>query len=280
MKTNSFVTNDGVRLNYLEAGSGRPLVMIPGGSQTAAQFKYQLDGLSENYRVIALDMRGHGDSEKPGHGYHIHRLSKDVYDFLAGSGLSDVTLSGHSLGCGVIWGYWELFGSEYLERLILIDQPPFFLTNPRWSEQETIDSGAFLDGSDLIEWVNSWVTSSDNPDPYKLVENFVKYWFTPAYPHDELKWVIEQNLKMPRELMARLVLSCATNDWRQIIPRINIPTLVIGGKSIFREESLRWIASQITDSQVVIFDENEGGSHFMFMENPHKFNSIVSEFMG
>lgn len=55
-------TSDGVTLRYVEAGSGRPLVMVPGWSQTAAQFEHQLAGLSDRYRVIALDLRGHGES--------------------------------------------------------------------------------------------------------------------------------------------------------------------------------------------------------------------------
>ncbi|WP_342018551.1 alpha/beta fold hydrolase [Methyloceanibacter superfactus] len=49
--------------------------MIPGWSQTAAQFKHQLEGLGDRYHVIALDMRGHGDSDKPSHGYRISRSS-------------------------------------------------------------------------------------------------------------------------------------------------------------------------------------------------------------
>jgi non-heme chloroperoxidase len=73
-----FTTNDGVKLHYLEAGSGNPLVMIPGWSQSAMEFKYQLTGLSDKYHVYALDMRGHGESAKPNHGYRIQRLSADV----------------------------------------------------------------------------------------------------------------------------------------------------------------------------------------------------------
>ena len=42
----SVTTSDGVRLSYLEAGSGKPLVLIPGWSQTAEQFRHQLEGLS------------------------------------------------------------------------------------------------------------------------------------------------------------------------------------------------------------------------------------------
>ena len=53
-----FTTNDGVKLHYLEAGSGNPLVMVPGWSQSAMEFKYQLTGLSDKYHVYALDLRG------------------------------------------------------------------------------------------------------------------------------------------------------------------------------------------------------------------------------
>ena len=76
-------TSDGVSLYYLEAGSGKPILMIPGWSQTAEQFKHQITGLSDRYRVIAVDMRGHGEFEKPEFGYKISRLAKDVHDLIA-----------------------------------------------------------------------------------------------------------------------------------------------------------------------------------------------------
>src|SRR6185436_19265355 len=128
-------TNDGVVLRYEEAGSGKPLVCIPGWSQTAAQFKHQLSGLSDRYHVIAIDMRGHGESDKPDHGYRIQRLSADVHEFLTANNLRNVTLAGHSMGCSVIWGYWEQFGRDRVNKLILIDQMPMITTNPIWSAQ-------------------------------------------------------------------------------------------------------------------------------------------------
>jgi pimeloyl-ACP methyl ester carboxylesterase len=53
--------------------------------------------------VIAVDMRGHGESDKPDNGYAIQRLAKDVQDLLAARNLTDVTLMGHSMGSSVIW---------------------------------------------------------------------------------------------------------------------------------------------------------------------------------
>ena len=273
----SFTTSDGVRLHYIEAGSGKPLVMIPGWSQTAAQFKRQIEGLSDKYRVIAIDMRGHGESDKPDYGYRIHRLSADVHEFLAAKGLRGVTLAGHSMGCSVIWGYWELYGSDRLSKLILIDQMPMITANPIWSDKEKEDAGAILDKNSLYDVTNALAGA----EGVKTTEGFITGMFTKQYRRDDLNWVIQQNLKMPRPYAARLLYDHATNDWRDQIPRINIPTLVVGAKtSLVGWKSQQWVGSQIPGSRVEIFEEAEGGNHFMFMENPEKFNRIVKEFIG
>jgi len=272
-----FTTNDGTRLHYIAAGSGKPLVMIPGWSQTAAQFRDQVAGLSDRYRVIAIDMRGHGESDKPDHGYRIQRLSADVHEFLTANGLTNVTLAGHSMGCSVIWGYWEQYGRDRLAKLILIDQMPMITGNPIWSDKEKEDAGAILHKESLYSVTNALA----GPEGVKTTEGFITGMFTKQYPRDEVAWVIQQNLKMPRAYAARLLYDHATNDWRDVIPLINIPTLVVGGKaSLVGWKSQVWIGSQIPGSRVEIFEENEGGNHFMFMENPEKFNRIVKEFMG
>ena len=277
IKEGYFTTNDGVRIHYMEAGYGKVLVMIPGWSQTAAQFKHQLDGLSDRYRVIALDMRGHGESSKPDHGYRIHRLSKDVYEFLTANNLTDVTLAGHSMGCSVIWGYWELFGTERVAKLILIDQMPMITANPIWPEQEKIDAGAILDKESLYGVTNSLA----GPDGVKTTYDFIGAMFTKQYPRDEVNWVVQQNLKLPRPYAARLLYDHATNDWRDVLPHLDIPTLIVGGKSsLVGWRSQVWMGTQIPGSRVVIFEDAEGGNHFMFMENPEKFNRLVKEFMG
>src|SRR5262249_16087347 len=141
-----FTTNDGVKLHYLEAGSGSPLVMIPGWPQSAMEFRYQLTGLSDKYHVYALDMRGHGESAKPSHGYRIQRPSADAHEFLVGNNLSGLTLAGHSMGCSVIWGYWEQYGRDRSSKLILVDQMPMIMGNPARSPKELEDAGAIFDG--------------------------------------------------------------------------------------------------------------------------------------
>lgn len=277
LKAGEFTTNDGVGLHYVEAGSGKPLVLIPGWSQSAAQFKHQLSGLSDRYRVIAIDMRGHGESAKPDHGYHIERLSADVHEFLVGNNLNGVTLLGHSMGSSVIWGYWQQYGPDRLSKLILDDQMPMITANPAWTAQEKEDAGAILTCESMYKTANDLA----GPDGVKTSQNMLGGMFTKQFAPEELTWVIQENLKLPRVYASRLLLNHAMNDWRFLIPRIDMTTLVIGGKaSLVPWKSQVWVAKQIKGARLEIFEADEGGSHFTFMENPEKFNRIVTEFMG
>jgi non-heme chloroperoxidase len=71
-------------------------------------------------------------------------------------------------------------------------------------------------------------------------------------------------------------------DWRDLIPRINLPTLIISGRASGAApwKSQRWIHHQIKNSQFEVFEEAEGGQHFMFIENPEKFNRTIIKYLG
>ena len=277
VQVGSVSTSDGVKLQYLEAGSGKSLVMIPGWSQTAEQFKHQLLGLSDRYHVIALDMRGHGESEKPNFGYKISRLAKDVYDVLGSLNLNDVTLAGHSMGSSIIWCYWDLFGSERLSKVIFVDQMPFITSNPEWSDKEREAAGSIFDPDSLYATINALA----GPNGEETTKQFIGGMVTSAMSEEEKSWVIERNLRFPRSHAATLLYNHSTEDWRDAIPRFSIPTLIVGGRvSLVPWKSQAWIHEQIPGSRLEIFEENEGGQHFMFIEGAEKFNRIVAEFMG
>ena len=144
IRQGSFATSDGAKLNYLESGRGRPIVMIPGWSQTAEMFSDQISAFSANYRVIALDMRGHGDSSKPEHGYRMARLAKDLHEFLDGMNLSKATLVGHSMGCSVIWSHWNLFGNHRTHSMILISGALYHLRTELDRRRESRDWGCIF----------------------------------------------------------------------------------------------------------------------------------------
>lgn len=270
-------TNDGVNLHYLEAGSGKPILMIPGWSQTAEQFKHQLSGLSDRYRVIALDMRGHGESDKPDFGYKISRLAKDVHDAIHALDLDEVNILGHSMGCSVIWNYYDMFGPERLATLLLIDQSPMLTGNPAWSEEERVASGALFDPQSLYETINALA----GPDGVETTRGLIGNMVTKSMSEEEKDWIIERNLTMPRQHAATLLYNHATQDWRDLIPRLALPTLVVGGRvSVVPWRSQKWIAQQVPGARLEIFEEEEGGNHFMFIEGHEKFNAIIADFVG
>jgi non-heme chloroperoxidase len=277
MESKHVHTSDGVSLHYLEAGSGPTLLMIHGWSQSAIQWKHQIAELSKHYRVIALDQRGHGDSQKPKHGLKIHRLAKDVHDVLNALELNDVTLLGHSMGCSVIWAYWELFGNDHLKQLILADEPPFLTFDPTWSATVLEQAGAIFPPQGVLDTCNALA----GPDGEATTRGFIGNMVTANIAAEDKEFILERNFKMSRQDAATLFYNHCAQDWRDQIPRINIPTLVIGGRvSLVPWKSMEWTAEQIPGAKLELFEEAEGGQHFMFIENPGKFNQIVREFMG
>ncbi|MFM2007407.1 MAG: hypothetical protein RLZZ09_3062 [Pseudomonadota bacterium] len=270
-------TNDGVNLHYLEAGSGPPLVLVPGWSQTAAMFRAQLDGLSSNCRVIALDMRGHGQSEKPEHGYRIARLAKDLHEALVALNLREVNLAGHSMGCAVIWSYWDQFGDDRLRRLILIDQPATPLIWPNWTDTDRAHAGSRLDATALMDFI----AGLTGPEGIQISKDYItRSFFTSAVLPVTVEWVINENLQFPRHFAARLLVDLYVQDWRDVLPRITLPTLVVGGEaSLFNPQSQRWNADQIPGARLEMFSAEDGGSHFMWLENPERFNALIRDFI-
>lgn len=139
-------------------------------------------------------------------------------------------------------------------------------------------SGALFTPQTLYETA----TAIGGPDGVKATEGFVQNaFFTPAYPRDKLGWVLSENLKFPPPSAARLLVDHCSQDWRDTIRTITVPAVVFGGtKSFFNPRSQEWVAQQIPGSKAHIFQEAEGGSHFMFIENPEKFNGLMMEFLG
>ena len=91
----------GIRMHYRDGGAGKPVLFIPGLAATLDTWNYQVLGLHDRYRCICIDMRGHGDSDKPYSEYSYDEMCGDVRGLLNVLDLRDVTLVGWSMGAGV-----------------------------------------------------------------------------------------------------------------------------------------------------------------------------------
>ena len=118
-----FVTSDGVRLHYIDAGpaAAPTLLFVPGWTMPAWIFNRQLAFFSARYHVVALDPRGQGDSDIPPSGSEPYRRGADIADLVATLGGRPVTLVGWSLGVLDILSYVHQYGDLQLSALVLID---------------------------------------------------------------------------------------------------------------------------------------------------------------
>lgn len=93
-----FVDAGGLQVHVAEAGSGDPLVMLHGWPQNWLTWRDMIPVLSETYRVICPDLRGHGWTEAPPKGYEKEQLASDLLALLDALGLKRVRLVGHDWG--------------------------------------------------------------------------------------------------------------------------------------------------------------------------------------
>ena len=277
MERISIHLDSNVTLSALKAGAGDPLIMIPGWSQSSEEWKGSAASLSAVREVIALDMRGHGESDKPDYGYRVYRLAQDLHETINKLEFPTVDLMAHSMGCSVIWAYIDLYGQDRIGRLVLVDQAPCMFPRAEWSPEEMEQFGCFYKSADEVDELAA--SAMDCVDLDSTI-GFVRSFFTTDFPEQSLPFIAQENLKFPRHLSAQLLRDTAFGDWRDVIKRLRCRTLLVGGDaSIFTSDSQRWIALQIPDAQVEIFAADEGGSHFMFVENPDRFDSIVLSFL-
>ncbi|GAA2175719.1 alpha/beta hydrolase [Agrococcus versicolor] len=132
----SIVTvDDGYRVHVAEHGdpTGRVVVLVAGFKAAATSWRFQIRSLSDaGYRVLAVDLRGHGATEAIGRGVTMQRRAADLAAVLEQLELRDVTLVGGSMGGNTIWAYVEAHGTDRLRSIVVVDQTPRMQNGDGW----------------------------------------------------------------------------------------------------------------------------------------------------
>jgi pimeloyl-ACP methyl ester carboxylesterase len=115
-----FATVNGVRLHYLIAGKGDPVVLLHGYAETSHMWLPLIARLAANHTVIAPDLRGFGDSDAPADGYTKAAMARDVHALVASLKYSKVKIVGHDIGLMVAYAYAAQYPSE-VDRIALMD---------------------------------------------------------------------------------------------------------------------------------------------------------------
>lgn len=131
----TITTDDGVRLAYTEHGdpAGPPVVLIAGFRAAATTWAAQQRALGRaGYRVLSLDRRWHGRSDRPHAGATMRQHGADVAEFLEQLGLTGVVLVGGSMGGNVVWAFVDQVGTDRVRAIVIVDQTPKMLNDDDW----------------------------------------------------------------------------------------------------------------------------------------------------
>ncbi|WP_242691640.1 alpha/beta fold hydrolase [Desertivirga arenae] len=111
---------NGVKLHYVEGGSGEPLICLPGWPQTWFSYHPIAIELAKSFKVIVVDIRGMGSSDKPGSGYDKKNMATDILELVKQLELETVNMMGHDIG-GMVAMSFAFNYPEFVEKLIVLD---------------------------------------------------------------------------------------------------------------------------------------------------------------
>jgi pimeloyl-ACP methyl ester carboxylesterase len=115
-----FAEVNGVRLHYLVAGSGDPIVLLHGFAETSHMWLPLIEKLSGKYTVIAPDLRGFGQSSAPEDGYTKKAMAQDIHALVKSLHYDHIRLVGHDIGLMVAYAYAAQYPGE-VDRLVLME---------------------------------------------------------------------------------------------------------------------------------------------------------------
>lgn len=115
-----FKTVNGVKLHYLFAGKGEPVILLHGYAQNSHMWRPLMVELAKTRLVIAPDLRGFGQSSKPANGYEKKTMAQDIYALAVSLGFKRAAVVGHDIGLMVAYAYAAQYPTE-VDRIVLMD---------------------------------------------------------------------------------------------------------------------------------------------------------------
>jgi microsomal epoxide hydrolase len=252
-----FTTSDGVRLHYLERGHGQTVVFIPGWTMPARIWERQLEALGRRYRVIALDPRNQGQSERTTEGNFPERRATDVKELIAHAGAAPAVLAGWSLGVREALTYVRLFGTGTLRGLILVD-------GQVWTPP-----------SESVRRANATFIHDFQTRRAAVTPDFVRRMF--ATPQDEayLAGLTRDALAVPTSAAVSMLTDLyLENDMRQVVGAIDVPVLVaVRTAHTLQATTVREL---LPSADTEIFERS---GHALFVDEADRFNRRCEAFL-
>jgi non-heme chloroperoxidase len=262
-----------IEIHYEDHGTGQPVVLIHGYPLSGRAWDKQAPVLLEaGYRVITYDRRGFGQSSQPASGYDYDTFAADLNTLLEHLDLRDVVLAGHSMGTGEVTRYLGRYGSARVAKGVLVAPiPPYLLQagdNPDGVPQSLFDGFAEAARADTPAWMKGFLGNFYNIATLRgtLVsdEAFQASW----------------NLAVTASAAAAVAcIGTWTTDFRDDLPEIDVPILVIQGDAdqvLPLDKTGKKLPGLIKDVQLVVI---EGGPHAIPWTHADEVSTALLDFI-
>ncbi|TDZ37856.1 AB hydrolase superfamily protein YdjP [Colletotrichum spinosum] len=242
--------------------------------------------------VVAPDMRGHGESDKPWGGYHVARLAADLCSLVAhlrrAAPNAKFVPVGCSIGAAVLWTYVELFGCDDFAGFVFVDQAPLQNRSRFDSWDERFAHTGCYDEETTKAAQEFWISHSKDAH-VDLVNGCLGYRAKPdaldkvsgeQRQRDE-EFFTSISAKCNQVWLARLLADHTSYDHREAIESISVPTLVMAGRrsGCFSLEGMLETVRRVERHRPGLARASvyESG-HWLFYEEPDRFNEEIWEF--
>ncbi|HVF29167.1 MAG TPA: alpha/beta hydrolase, partial [Pyrinomonadaceae bacterium] len=251
----------GVRLHYAEQGdpAGNPVVLLHGYGDSWFSYSRVLPLIGANHRVYVLDLRGHGDSDRPTSGYKFSDFAADVLAFMDAKGLKSATVVGHSMGSFVAQ-HVAVAAPDRVARLVLIGAA----TTPR---------------NATVLGLQREVSALSDPIPEKFAREFQSGMVYQKVPDDFIDKLVAESLKPPARVWRAVMAGMLAGDARSQLARIKAPTLIMWGdrETVFSRAEQDALVKAIPTAVFKEYkDVGHGGPHW---ELPERFVQDLEEFI-
>ncbi|URD48685.1 alpha/beta fold hydrolase [Chroococcidiopsis sp. CCNUC1] len=262
-----------IDLHYEDLGTGQPIVLIHGFPLDGHSWEKQvLVLLNAGYRVITYDRRGFGASSQTRVGYDYNTFAADLNVLMTKLDLHDAVLIGFSMGTGEVTRYLGKYGSERVQKAVLMAPvPPFLLRTD--DNPEGVDRSVF-DGimKAIVE-----------DRPAYLSAFFQNFFNTDVLGGDRIsKDAIQMSWNVAAGASAKGTLDCVPSwltDFRDDLPRIDVPTLIVHGDAdriLPLETTAARLPQSIKDSRLVVIP---GGPHAINWTHADLVNPALLDFL-
>ncbi len=280
-----YLDANGINIHYVRHGEGLPLVLLHGWPEFWLTWRKNILPLAESFDVVASDLRGFGDSDKPALPDPPSALLKEYVEDLRGLvdalGFERFGIVSHDVGAYVA----QAFARSYTERLsgLFFFNCPYPGIGERWAEADHVNE-IWYQSFNQQPWAASLV-GENRKTCETYIRHFLDHWsHEPGFLDEDLDlWV--ENFMKPGNLQGGFNWYISTNEGRikQIqqgpveLPKIETPTRVLWGvsDSVLKVE---W-ADRLGDYFANLdFSPAEEAGHFVHYEKPELANEEISGF--